>query len=117
MMRNLMWFLALWPITTGLAFYAGRQSAPTQVVKLDNSRVTITESTTPAGGRRETYTRPTDQVIVFIDEAEYEAIDATGKATRRHRKPGDIVWHTKGETAPILVNKGKPYRNLVIAIK
>ena len=104
-------------LTAAMSFYAGRQSAPTMSVKLDNSRVTITESLTPAGGRREAYTRPTDQIIVFVDEASYESLDASGQRTLRHRLPGEIVWHSKGEAAPVLVNKGKPYRNLVIALK
>jgi hypothetical protein len=86
-------------------------------VKLDNPRVTVTESSTPANGRRDSYVRPTDQIIVFIDAADYESIDSSGQATLRQRKPGDIVWHSKGEVAPILVNKGKAYRNLIIAVK
>ena len=104
-------------LTAAMSFYAGRQSAPTMSVKLDNSRVTVTESLTPAGGRRDAYTRPTDQIIVFVDEARYESLDASGQATLRHRMPGEIVWHAKGEAAPVLVNKGKAYRNLVIAVK
>jgi hypothetical protein len=104
-------------LTAAFSFYAGRQTAPSMVVKLDNARVTVTESTTPVGGKRESYIRSSDQVLVFLDDAQYEAIDETGKATAKSRKAGDIVWHTKGEVAPVLVNKGKPYRNLVIALK
>ena len=104
-------------LTGAVSFYAGRQSAPTMTVKLDNSRVNITESLTPAGGRREAYTRPSDQIIVFVDEANYESVEPSGQATARHRMPGEIVWHSKGEAAPLLVNKGKAYRNLVIAFK
>jgi hypothetical protein len=104
-------------IAAGVGFYAGHASAPTMTVKLDNNRVTVTESLMPAGARREPHTRATDQIIVFIDEAQYEAIDGAGKATSRQRKPGEIIWHAKGETAPLLVNKGKPYRNLIIALK
>ena len=104
-------------LTATLSFYAGRQSTPTLTVKLYNARVTVTESMTPAGGRREPYTRPTDQLIVFLGEAKYESIDATGKVTRRKRQAGEVVWHTKGEAAPLLVNKGKAYRNLIIALK
>lgn len=99
------------------SFYAGRQSAPTLTVKLDNPRVTVTESLTPSGGRREPYTRETDQLLIFLDDAQYQSIDATGAVTDRQRKVGDVVWHTKGETAPLLVNKGKAYRNLIIALK
>ncbi|MBA3439193.1 MAG: hypothetical protein H0T92_04925 [Pyrinomonadaceae bacterium] len=103
-------------LTAAMSFYAGRQM-PTMTEKLDNPRITVTESLTPAGGRRESYTRPADQLIVFLDDAQYEAVDAAGKATPRQRKSGDIVWHSKGETAPVLINKGKAYRNLVIAFK
>jgi hypothetical protein len=104
-------------LISAVSFYAGRQSAPSMVVKLDNSRLTVTESVTPVGGRRESYVRPTDQLLVFLDDAQYEALEADGKTTLRSRKSGDIIWHTKGEVAPVLVNKGKPYRNLVIALK
>jgi hypothetical protein len=104
-------------LTSAFSFYAGRQSAPSIAVKLDNSRVTVSESTTPSGGRRESYVRPSDQLLIFLDDAQYEALDADGKATLRSRKSGEIVWHTKGEIAPVLINKGKPYRNLIIALK
>ena len=104
-------------LACAVSFYAGRQSAPTMSVKLDNARVTVTESLTPAGGRRDAYTRPTDQIIVFVDEANYESVESSGQGTLRHRMPGEIVWHSKGEAAPVLVNKGKAYRNLVIALK
>ncbi len=104
-------------IVSAASFYAGRQSAPQMTVKLDNSRVTVTESHTPAGGKREPYRRPTDQLLIFLDDAEYEAIDAKGEKTSRRRKSGDIVWHTKGEEAPLLLNTGKAYRNLIVTLK
>ena len=94
-------------LTATMSFYAGRQSVPTMTEKLDNPRITVTESLTPAGGRRESYTRPTDQLIVFLDDAQYEAVDADGKATLRQRKSGDIVWHKKGEMVPIIFKKCK----------
>lgn len=106
-------------ISTGLVA-AGRLSpaqSPQSKSVLDNQRVTITEVTMPPAARRENYTRPTDQIIVFIDEADYETTDAEGKKLVKRRQPGEIVWHNKGEAAPLLVNKGKPYRNLVIALK
>jgi hypothetical protein len=85
---------------------------------LDNQRVTVTEMTTLPDARREPYTRPTDQIIVFLDEADYSATDAAGQKQIRHRAAGEIIWHNKGEIAPLLINTGKkPYRNLVIALK
>jgi hypothetical protein len=104
-------------LSLALSFYAGRQTAPSLVVKLDNARVTVTESTTAPGGKRTAYVRDSDQIIVFLDDAQYDAVDESGKATARNRKSGDIVWHTKGELAPTLINRGKAYRNLIIALK
>ena len=63
--------------------------------------------------------RPTDQVIVFLDDCEYERTDSkTGEKTVRTRKSGEIVWHDRGEDAPVLKNLGaKPYRSLLIELK
>jgi hypothetical protein len=107
-------------ISTGLAV-AGRLAPaekPATKVLLENQRVTVTEITSPPQARREPYTRPTDQIIVFLDEADYDATDATGQKQTKHRASGEIVWHNKGEAAPLLVNVGqRPYRNLVISLK
>lgn len=107
-------------ISTGLAV-AGRLAPtekPAAKVLLDNQRVTVTEITSPPQARREPYTRPTDQIIVFLDEADYDATDLAGQKQTKHRASGEIVWHNKGETAPLLVNVGpRPYRNLVISLK
>jgi len=91
---------------------------PTQL-KLENSRVKVTEVTYPPGVARERDTRKTDQVIVFLDDCRYERKDsATGEMTIRERKAGDVIWHNKGEDAPQLTNVGtSPYRTLVIEIK
>lgn len=104
-------------IATGLAM-SGKLNAPSSKTIFDNPRVTVTEVTAPPKSVREPYTRPSDQIIVFIDEADYESTDAAGKKIVKHRVPGEIVWHNKGEAAPQLVNLGgMPYRNLVIALK
>lgn len=103
-------------LMAAISFYAGRQSAPTIKVKLENARVTVSESLTPPAGRRESYVRPTDQLIIFLDDAHYEAVE-NGKAQARQRSAGDVVWHARGETAPLLVNKGEAYRNLIVALK
>ena len=107
-------------IATGLAMSGklGDSTAPTSKIVLDNARVNVAEITAPPKSVREPYTRPSDQIIVFIDEADYESTDAAGKKIVKHRVPGEIVWHNKGEAAPQLVNLGnKAYRNLVIALK
>ena len=86
---------------------------------LDNKRVTVTRVTYQPGKPRERYIRPTDQVIVFLDDSEYERIDsATKEKTIRKRKSGDVIWHDQGEDAPILTNQlAKPFRTLVIELK
>ncbi|HZU25860.1 MAG TPA: hypothetical protein VFA04_10075 [Bryobacteraceae bacterium] len=87
--------------------------------RLDNERVRVTEVDYQPGVPRPRYTRPTDQVIVFLDECQYRRTDsATGAEEIRHRKAGDVIFHHKGEDAPVLVNTGaKPYRTLVIELK
>ena len=49
----------------------------------------------------------------------YERTDpSNGEKTVRERKSGDVIWHSKGEDAPLLVNAGeKAYRTLVIELK
>lgn len=86
---------------------------------LDNKRVGVTRVVYEPGKPRERYIRPTDQVIVFLDDCEYERIDSvTKEKTIRKRKSGDVIWHDKGEDAPILTNQAtKPFRTLVIEIK
>ena len=71
------------------------------------------------GVSRERYIRPTDQVIVFLDDSKYERIDSkTKERTVRERKSGEVIRHDKGEDAPVLKNLGtKPYRALVIELK
>ncbi len=61
----------------------------------------------------------TDPVIVFLDDCEYERTDSkTGEKTVRKRKSGEILWHDRGEDAPVLKNLGaKPYRSLLIELK
>jgi hypothetical protein len=88
-------------------------------VKLDNARVHVTEVTSAPGAVRERGVRAHDQVIVFLDDCRYERTDPkTGAKTIQERKSGDVIWHTEGEDAPQLLNKGgKPYRTVVIELK
>jgi len=88
-------------------------------LKLENTRVRVTEITYEPGVPRDRYIRPTEQVIVFLDDSRYERTDSkTGEKTVRERKSGDVIWHDRAEDAPRLVNLGsKPYRTLVIEIK
>ena len=100
---------------TALALWAGVATT----MKLENPKVKVSQMIYEPGVPRERYTRPTDQVIVFMDDCEYERIDsATGEKTIRKRKSGDVIWHDKGEDAPVLINKGKkPYRTIVVELK
>jgi hypothetical protein len=88
-------------------------------VKLENARVKVTMTTYLPGVPRERHIRAGDQVIVFLDDSKYERIDSkTGEKTIRTRKSGDVIWHDKGEDAPVLTNVGsKPYRSLTIEFK
>ena len=88
-------------------------------VKLDNARVQVTEVTAAPGAVRERGVRAHDQVIVFLDDCRYERTDPkTGAKSIQERKSGDVIWHTRGEDAPQLVNRGnKAYRTVVIELK
>jgi hypothetical protein len=99
-------------------FFARAASLPSEV-KLENAKVRVTEVTYTPAVPRERYTRPTDQIIVFLDDSKYRRTDSqTGEKTVRERKSGDVIWHNKGEDAPVLENLGsKPYRTLVIELK
>ena len=96
----------------------GWAPAPSKV-KLENARVRVSEVTYSPGAPRERYIRPTDQVIVFLDDCRYERVDSqTKEKTVRERKSGEVIWHDKGEDAPVLTNLGsKPYRTLVLELK
>lgn len=89
------------------------------VVKLENAKVRVTETTSGVKGVRERGVRATDQVIVFLDDCRYERLDpATGAKEIRERKAGDTIWHDKGEDAPQLTNVGsRPYRTITIELK
>ncbi len=86
---------------------------------LDNVRVTVSEIVYEPGTPRNPHIRPTDEVIVFLDDCEYERTDPkTGEKTTRKRKSGEVIWHDRSELAPTLVNKGsKAYRTLLIELK
>ena len=100
------------------AFLAGRADV-SRSAKLENARVRVTERDYLPGQPREKSVRPSDQVIVFLDDSRYERIDPdTGAKEVRSRQSGDVIWHNKGEAAPVLTNLGKKtYRTLVIELK
>jgi hypothetical protein len=83
-------------------------------------RTTVSEIVYEPGVPRKPHIRPTDQIIVFLDECEYERTrfgDRREEPTRK-RKAGEIIWHDRSELAPQLVNKGsKAYRTLLIELK
>ncbi len=88
-------------------------------VKLENARVRISALDYEPASPREKSIRGSDQVIVFLDDSRYERIDPdTGAKEIRVRKSGDVIWHNKGEVAPVLTNLDKKtYRTLVIELK
>ncbi len=115
-MKREIWLTAV--ISSALTWMAGGMALPSKT-KLENTRVQVNEVTYMPGVARERFVRQHDQVIVFLDDCRYERTDpATGAKTMRDRKSGDVIWHNKGEDAPVLINRGaKPYRTLVINLK
>jgi len=107
-------------LVSSLATLAVSRAASLQTtVKLDNARALVREVTYPPGTPRERSVRAMDQIIVFLDDCKYRRTDSkTGEKTTRERKAGDVIWHNKGEDAPVLENVGaKAYRTLVIGLK
>ncbi|MEX2263968.1 MAG: hypothetical protein WD696_18590 [Bryobacteraceae bacterium] len=104
-------------LTISAMWCFGLAALPSKVT-LENKRVKVRETTYPPGVPRERYVRPTDQVIVFLDNCRYQRTDSkTGEKTVRERRAGEVIWHDKGEDAPVLVNLGsKPYRTLTIEL-
>jgi hypothetical protein len=98
---------------------AGGKAAEADVKDLfDNARVTVHAITMPPGAQRAPRPRPTDELVLFYEEAHYQATDADGKTTPRNRTPGTVVWHKKGEIAPTLSNPGStPIHYYSISIK
>ncbi len=100
-------------ISSGLTLMAVGQ------VKFENNKVSVKEIIYEPGIPRERYIRPTNQLIVFLDDCRYERLDsATHEKTIRERKSGEVIWHNKGEDAPVLKNLGvTAYRTLVIELR
>ena len=117
-MKKMIVVAILSSLVTLLAVFGVAGAEIPKKIKLENSKVRISELTYMPGVKRERYIRPTDQVIVFLDESKYRRTDSkTKEETVRTRKSGDIIWHDKGEDAPVLENLGtKPYRTLVIEL-
>jgi hypothetical protein len=98
--------------------WAGEKLEARVKVALDNARVTVNAVDLAPGASRAGRTRPTDEVVLFCDEAHYQAIDAQGKKEPRNRTPGEVVFHKKGEVAPTLLNNGgKPIHYYSISLK
>jgi hypothetical protein len=84
------------------AYLAGRADV-SRSAKLENARVRVTELDYEPGQPRARSIRASDQVIVFLDDSKYERIDPdTGAKEVRTRKSGNVIWHNKGEIAPVL---------------
>ena len=118
MRKTILWSAASSVLTLVAVWCLGGAELPSKV-KLENAHVLVREVTYLPGVARERSIRPTNQVIVFLDDSRYERTDSASKEkTIRARKSGDVIWHDKGEDAPQLINLGsKPYRTLVIELK
>ena len=116
-------------VTTTLVFGAGLlagralfavsalSEAAVKVV-FENPRVAVREITIPVSGIRPARLRDTDEVVFFCQESHYQAVNADGSKEPRDRKPGTVVFHTKGEQAPNLINHGKaPVKYFSMSLK
>jgi hypothetical protein len=104
---------------TAVAVSKEKPATEAQVKELfDNPRVTVREIVLAPGSARAARPRPTDEVVLFPEEAHYQATEANGKVSPRDRKAGQVVWHQKGEQAPTLSNpNAKTVRYFSISVK
>ncbi len=119
MKKALLYTAILSCAATALALWGSGLMQVPSTVKLENARVRVLEMVHQPGVPRERHVRATDQVIVFLDDCTYQRVDpVTGEKTVRRRKSGEVIWHNKGEEAPVLVNQGtRAYRTMVIELK
>jgi len=99
---------------------AGGSAASEALVEVafENARVAVRTVDLAPGARRPSRTRPTDELVLFCEEAHYQAVTADGRTEPRDRRPGTVVWHNKGEIAPTLVNPGaRPVHYYTIGLK
>ncbi|MEW5975128.1 MAG: hypothetical protein AB1898_04900 [Acidobacteriota bacterium] len=103
----------------GAALSAGSMShEPKAKTVLENDRVLVQELHYTQGTRRPGHIRSHDQVIVFLDDAHYEVSHPNGRKESRTRKRGDVIWHSQGESAPLLTSLSeKSYHTLVVYLK
>jgi hypothetical protein len=95
-------------LLAGRTLFAVSPSSEAAVkVIFENPNVAVREITMVPGTQRAPRVRETDEVVLFCEEAHYRAVTADGKREPRDRKPGTVVFHSKGEQAPTLINDGK----------
>ena len=105
-------------VAAGVAVAEDRKPEATVKVAFENPRVAVRAIDMAPGAARPGRTRPTDEVVLFCDEAHYQAIDAQGHKEARDRTPGTVVFHKQGELAPTLVNNGgRPIHYYSISLK
>ena len=108
--------------TAGVAAGAAAEKTPateaTTKIALENARVAVRVIDMAPGASRPGRVRPTDELVLFCDEAHYQAVDAQGRKEPRDRAPGAVVFHHKGDVAPTLVNtSARPIHYYGISLK
>jgi hypothetical protein len=102
----------------GLSGRSATLKTPSIKTILENNRVLVSEVVYEKGATRPTHVRQNDQVIVFLNAAEYEVVYPDGKKETKSRQSGETIWHSRGETAPTLTNTGSgQYRTIVVNLK
>jgi hypothetical protein len=112
--------LFLLGLASGLGLSARSSTLKTPSIKtiLENNKVLVREMVYEMDAQRPAHQRQNDQVIVFVNDAQYEVVYPDGKKETRTRKAGEVIWHSRGETAPNQTNTGRNrYRTIVVNLK
>jgi len=104
-MKRSRWVVRAALFVSGLVFglsLSGRSTperTPSIKTLLENGKVLVSEVAYEKEASRPTHVRQNDQET-------------------RTRKAGDVIWHSRGETAPNLTNTGEiAYRTIVVNLK
>jgi hypothetical protein len=111
--------LFLLGLASGVGLSGPSSTLKTPLIKtiLEDNKVLVSEVIYEKNARRPPHQRQNDQVIVFLNNAQYEVVYPDGKKELRDRKAGDVIWHGRGEIAPNLTNTASQYRTIVVNLK
>ncbi len=118
MLAGCILFTAGLVLGVGLSTMPCEPKTPSLMTVLENTKVQVNRVVYEENDIRKGHVRANDQVIIFLDDAQYEALYSDGRKETKRRQAGEVIWHNRGEDAPTLTNTGKgSYQTLMVNLK